>query len=106
MTEFFPDDVFAEIDLGEADLPGGEMPMDAPPDGTHSEMVDETELTAREFRFEEIDLVVSEIGGSTTNLVLPNPFQPETGLGAAAAFGGWLARRRAGRSGAPDGKPR
>jgi hypothetical protein len=93
MTEFVPDDLFPELDPGVGDLSQDEPPMDVPPGATGSEIAVGTEVTVIEFLFEESHVGVSGVGEPVTELVLPDPFTPEGGVGAAAAIGGWLARR-------------
>jgi hypothetical protein len=91
MTDFF-DGFLPELDLAGETLPDPEAPMDVP----GAESVVETEVITETW-FAEVDSVVPEVA----ELALPDPFAAEAGIGAAAAIGGLLARRRKPQSEAP-----
>jgi hypothetical protein len=94
MTEFFSgDELYPDLDPGVADLPQDEPPMDAPAGTTGSDIAGGTEVTAAAFLFEETHIVSSGVGEPVTEVVLPDPFTLEGGVGAGAAFVGWLGRR-------------
>lgn len=93
MTDFMPDDLYPELDPGVGDLPQDEPPMEVPPGAAGSDIAVGTDVTVTEFLVEETYVGVSGVGESVTEIVLPDPFSPEGGVGAATAIGGWLARR-------------
>jgi hypothetical protein len=96
VSDFVPDDLFVldEIDLADEVVP-------APVDPGCGETVVDTEIVT-EFWFAELSTAaVPDVDQLATDLVLPDPFRPQAGLGAGALLATALARRRAdGPSGA------
>jgi hypothetical protein len=87
MSDIGADDLFADIDLGEDLLP----PIDEPADAPVTEPLADDEVVT-EFWYSEV-IEVSSAAPAVIELVLPDPFEVETAVGAAAAVGGWVARK-------------
>jgi hypothetical protein len=92
MSEFEPDDIFTDIDLGADFLDAPDVPIE-PGD---TDIVAGTEVVSEAWFMDIVPLAPADnAGGLAIDVVLPDPFKAATGAGAAVVSA-WMSRKAAG----------
>jgi hypothetical protein len=93
MSEFVPDDVFTDVDLGADFLDEPDVP--AEPGYADTGTVTDVAVVSEAWFMELVVPSPAEnVGGVAVDVVLPDPFKVATGAGATI-IGGWMSRKAA-----------